>query len=273
MEDKLRLVSWNLAGWVTKTEEQAEALISRKPSIICLQEVRKNALEIITRKLSLAGFHYFQNSVFLAEENKRIKGNLVVSKFPMEQLPNFMNGPFTESVLSVNVKTPYGNVKIHNAHIPNGSCYGIKKIETFESIFRTLSSEVDNLRILCGDFNSPQAEFSTGETITWGQSLSKKNEILLREKNFRWHQGEYSVIRGLAEYNLIDVYRQLYGYETEEYSFIVLRKGKIVSKRRFDHVFASKQLQPQECCYLHKFREMRLSDHSPIEVLFSPNIK
>ena len=266
----MKLVCWNIAGWVSKVNEQIEAIISRRPSIICLQEVRKNALEPITRKFHNSGYYYFQDSVLLAQENNRGKGNMVVSKFPLEQLPGYFTVPHSESVISVNVETPYGNIKVHNAHIPNGSSYGWKKIETFEAIFRTLSSENDNLRILCGDFNSPQAELPNGRTITWGQRLSRNGDVILREKDLRWHRGELSVIRELAKNNLVDIYRQLHGYEVEECSYIVRRKGEIKSKRRFDHVFASQELQPNECVYLHKFREMKLSDHSPIEVLFSP---
>jgi exonuclease III len=257
---------------VTRTDEQVEALISREPSIICLQEVRKKAIETLTRDFRNAGYLYTHDSVLLAEENNREKGNMVVSKFPIEHLPEFIDVPHSESVISVILNTPYGNIKIHNAHIPNGSSYGWKKIETFEAIFKKLSSEKDYLRILCGDFNSPQAELPNGETITWGQRLLSNNGVILRNEDLRWHQGELSVIRGLAESNLTDVFRQLHGYNTEEFSFIVRRKGEIVSRRRFDHVFASQELRPQQCIYLHNFREMKLSDHSPIEVLFSPNI-
>jgi len=268
----LKLISWNLAGWVTKTEEQAEALISRNPSIICLQEVRKKAAETLKKEFYNAGYLYVQHSIFIAEENNRGKGNMVVSKFPFEYLPGYIEVPHFESVLSVILNMPHGNIKIHNAHIPNGSCYGWKKIETFEAIFKKLSSEEDHLRILCGDFNSPQAELPDGETITWGQHLRSNNGVVSRIKDLRWHQGELSVIRGLAGFNLNDVFRQLYGYKSEEYSFIVRRKGETVSKRRFDHVFASNELRAQSCIYLHKFRELKLSDHSPIEVLFSPDL-
>jgi exonuclease III len=266
----LRLISWNIAGWVKKLNEQVEALISQKPSIICLQEVRKTALETLKRKFQNAGYSYFQDSVLLAEENHRSIGNMVISRYPIEYLPGYITAPHSESVISVNVETPHGNIKIHNAHIPNGSNHGWKKIETFDAIFKTLSSEEDNLRILCGDFNSPQAELPNGKTITWGQRLTRNNEVFLIKNNLRWHQGELSVIRGLAEFNLVDVFRQLYGYGVEENSYVVHRKGEIVSTRRFDHVFASQELRPQACVYLHEFREMNLSDHSPIEVLFFP---
>ena len=39
---------------------------------------------------------------------------------------------------------------------------------------------------------------------------------------------------------------------------------------RFDHLFASHALCPVQVCYLHNFRQSRLSDHAPLEVLFEP---
>ena len=40
--------------------------------------------------------------------------------------------------------------------------------------------------------------------------------------------------------------------------------------RRFDHVFASRDLNAVRCQYLHSLREAGLSDHSAIEVDFEP---
>ena len=269
----MRLISWNIAGRVKNNKKQVEALLSREPSIVCLQEVRKKSLETILSEFQKAGFKYFQDSVLIAEKHNRVKGNMVVSQYPFTHLSDYISTPRAESIISLEIKTPFAIIKIHNTHIPNGSSYGWIKIETFESIFKKLSSEEDNLRILCGDFNTPQAELPNGETVTWGQRISKQNEVILKRNRLRWHQGELSVIKGLADYNLQDVFRQLHGYDCEGFSFVVHRKGEIVSKRRFDHVFASQELHPQACKYLHNFQERNLSDHSPIEVLFSPNTK
>jgi exonuclease III len=110
---------------------------------------------------------------------------------------------------------------------------------------------------LCGDFNSPQIEKADGTTIPF------------HNRNARWRKAELSVITGLAEYDLKDVYRQLYGFKRQETSWVMRRKEKEFG-RRFDHVFASEQLHPYSCTYLHSLREQGLSDHSPIEVLFDP---
>ena len=80
----------------------------------------------------------------------------------------------------------------------------------------------------------------------------------------RWAAGELSVIAGLANYDLTDVYRQLHGYPPLDSSWYALNgKG-----RRFDHIFASKNLGVYECSYIHEWREKKLSDHSPIAASF-----
>jgi exonuclease III len=71
----------------------------------------------------------------------------------------------------------------------------------------------------------------------------------------------------LAEWDLADVYRRLHGYGTQEASWI-LRRGDAKIGRRFDHVFASSALRPKRCGYLHRLRDIGLSDHSAIEVEF-----
>ena len=264
----MKLISWNVAGWVSKNKQQIEALFSQEPDIICLQEVRKKTLANFHTQLEHAGYNYIDETVSLAEKSGRIKGNLTASLYPAETLPGYIPTPHLESVLSSRLQTPIGSIDVHNAHVPNGSSYGWKKIETFEAIYQKLSNEKDHLRIVCGDFNSPQAEFPSGETITWGQRIKKNSQVVLGERDIRWHEGEYSVIRGLEEYNLVDAFRVLHGYQVEAYSFVVRRKGEIVSKRRFDHIFSSKELNVQKCDYLYPLLDSNLSDHAPIEVVF-----
>lgn len=266
----MKLISWNIAGRVSNNQAQIEALLNCKPSIICLQEIRKNALVTLRHLLAQAGYIYIDDTVHLAISHGRVKGSLTASQYPGETLIDYIPTPHPESVLSSRLQTPFGSIDLHNAHIPNGSSYGWKKIETFEAIFQTLSTEKDHLRILCGDFNSPQAESPPEETITWGQRIKKNNQVVLGKRDIRWHEGEYSVIRGLEKHNLVDAFRTLHGFQEEAYSFVVKRKGDIVSKRRFDHIFCSRELNVQQCSYLYELLELNLSDHAAIEGIFSP---
>jgi exonuclease III len=121
--------------------------------------------------------------------------------------------------------------------------------------------------LLCGDFNAPQHERENGEIITWGY-LKRHGDYILKYPS--QHELELGVLRGLSGYDLHDVYRRLHGYvgHMQEEAWSWCHRGRFTY--RFDHLFASEALCPVQACYLHAFRENRLSDHVPLEVLFEP---
>ena len=84
----------------------------------------------------------------------------------------------------------------------------------------------------------------------------------------RWIRGERSVIADLREFALPDVFRELNGYEAEEFSWYWRGRERQIG-RRFDHVFASHRLRPIACNYAHEGRESGRSDHSAIVVEFA----
>jgi len=179
--------------------------------------------------------------------------------------------PWQERLLSASITSPSIEFEIHIAHIPPGASHGWLKIDTFNGIFKYLSRSSRSLPgILCGDFNSPQAELETGEVVTWGQSIGKDGSPSLSDRYKAWDAGERSILQGLAKHDFPDVYRLIHGYKKQDFSWIVRRKGKVVAQRRFDHIFGSRQLNPRECKYIHSFREKGLSDHPGIEAEFAP---
>jgi endonuclease/exonuclease/phosphatase family metal-dependent hydrolase len=126
----------------------------------------------------------------------------------------------------------------------------------FEAIFNRLSAEQVRPRILCGDFNSPKAEHPDGSVEFWGGSVAKA----LRE---RWQNAERSVILGLADHQLPDVFRSLHRYSLFPTSWI--QQG---ARRRYDHVFASRLLHADSCIYHEEWLTRRLSDHAAVEATF-----
>jgi exonuclease III len=148
-----------------------------------------------------------------------------------------------------------------------------------EGIYNRLACDSPNPRILCGDFNAPQKELPSGYVLTWGQWFLKNGQITCsgtwrdsqgrEDVNERWDAGERGIFEGLRGYDLWDVFRTLHGYEVEEYSHYVHKR----MGRRFDHVFASTDLNVVKCEYAHKLREDGLSDHSPMMVVFKPKGK
>jgi exonuclease III len=264
----MRLISWNVAGRVKDCDKQIEALISRKPDIVALQEVRKSTVSKLREGLSNIGLEYAQDSIELAIKHNRPYGELIACRWSIKRLSGIEKTiPFPERVLSVMVFSPGGEIEFHTAHIPPGASNGWIKIETFEGIYKHLACHSELPRILCGDFNSPQAEKPDGRVVTWGEREKKNGEILVKRGQERWDSGERSVIEGLSEFDLSDIYRQLNGYSVQEYSWFMKRKEKLVN-RRFDHIFASGKLNAVKCSYIKGVYETGLSDHAAIEADF-----
>ena len=61
----------------------------------------------------------------------------------------------------------------------------------------------------------------------------------------------------------------MHGFTPQDHSWVAQNRGRAFGYR-LDHILASHSLNPLQCVYLHPFRENRLSDHSPIEAVFSP---
>lgn len=270
-DDAFRLISWNIGGRVKKNPEQAEALADRQPDVVTLQEVRLNALKRFEKLLPELDLPHLVESVHLAAECDRAYGELIASRWPVKRIPaTDTQTPYPERVLSARIDSPWGGIELHTAHVVPGSSCGWKKIEMFEGIYRRLARESAIPRVLCGDFNSPRSETRDGRLVTWGQKVEPDGEIVIRDGYERWDKGERRVLEGLAEYDLPDVFRRLRGYEVEAFSWSMQRKGKVVAKRRFDHIFASGDLNAIECRYLTSLLEQELSDHAAIEAVFAP---
>jgi exonuclease III len=183
-----------------------------------------------------------------------------------------------ERFLSGLAHSPTGDIEVHTTGIPPGASNGWVKVEMFDGIYTILSCQTDRPRILCGDLNTPQVEFTDGQVCTWGQKIIAPNCIRTLktrrdshgrvDTGERWDQAERNVLVGLAEFDLADVFRSLHGYGVQEWSWY-WRAGSRRIGRRFDHVFASACLNAINCHYLHDLREMGLSDHSGIEVDFA----
>jgi hypothetical protein len=163
--------------------------------------------------------------------------------------------PFTHQALSAEFFTPFGRVEGHTVHVLPGSQYGGTKPEMFRAIFDRLAVEdPPEYRFLCGDFNSPKQESHNGDVTVWGSDED-------------WIEAERSVMVDLAAYDLMDAYRAVNGYDDDAYSWVAENQGNEFP-RRFDHVFASQQLNATEATYLHEYDD--LSDHTPLEVIFTP---
>ena len=191
---------------------------------------------------------------------------LIASNYNIQTLdPKLFDIPWQERILSANITHPKETIEFHTAYIPPGSTNRWKKIETLEGIYKRLAVQTDTKRILCGDFNTPQDELVKYGAVTFAQKINKLGVPKLKESfrggsGKRWDEGERKILEGLREYNLIDAYRHIPPIPKKAYSFEFVRKGKVVSQRRFDHFFCSKECYPISAEYLDKLRKNKHRD-------------
>ena len=268
----MRVFSWNTGGRVRRANQQLAAIRERRPDVVCLQEVRRSTVDVLKEGLSAGGLIHALDSLLSGddaayESPSRRTGTLIASRWPLHALPGPAI-PWSEKALATLVESPAAKIEVHTAHVPNGSSNGWVKIDTFDGIYKRLASNSGVARILCGDFNSPQLETRGGRVITWGEHEVEGQFVCRGRYRGRtgeeWDMGERSVLEGLAEFDLHDVFRGLHGFGVEAFSWYLRRQGKTIG-RRFDHVFASRRFSVRGCDYLHALRKAKLSDHSPIE--------
>lgn len=272
----MKLITWNLNGRRNRTQHQVAALADQGPDIVALQEVTVHSLPELRIALAARGLVHVVDGFAAVSPSGRPRKyrQFVASRFAVRQLEDDFPVPWPEAVLATIVESPRGEIELYNCHIPPGSQYGWTKIETVEGIFKHLARPTARPRILCGDFNTPQAERADGTVITWGQLMSDSGAAQIKRRirggpGERWDAAERSVLTGLAAHDLADVFRRLHGYGVAEYSWRLKRHGEFTD-RRFDHAFASAALNAVTCQYMHAWREAGLSDHSALEVEFAP---
>ena len=256
----MRLISWNVnKSAAARIRRQAAAIGERRPDLVALQEVRASTVGVWREELAAVGLAHVVCSLEWAAEagvDRRRSGGgvLIASRWSLSPLPS-LGIPWPERVLAGKVEHPAGGFELYVAYVPNavtGGQVGIPwlKQETFEGIAQRLAEPAVLPRMLCGDFNAPLGETAEGEVVAFGRPG-------------RAQAAELSVLRDLPASGLVDVFRSLHGYGVEAFSWY----GR-VNGYRLDHLFASPELRPRACRYLHEWRANGLSDHSAVEAEF-----
>jgi exonuclease III len=187
--------------------------------------------------------------------------NLTAARWPLAELPP-IGAPQPERVLGAICESPAVEFEIFNAHIPPAPSNGLAKIETCEALYYALARSGTRERILCGDLNIPRYETDAGEVETFASNHPAWEE--------RWDAAERSLLVGLAEWDLRDVFRTLNGWERRDVSWVLHSRARRKAGHRLDHILASAGLNPTSCDYHHEWREAGLSDHSGMAARFEP---
>jgi exonuclease III len=248
------LVSWNVAGRVTRLEEQAERLLSPGADAICLQEITRSTLPRWEKLLKDAGYLGVEHGELDSERSWPL-AVMIACREPIQPVA-VDSVPWPERVLAVRMPD---DTEIVNVHSPISPKPELAKVRTHEAVHRHIATGPhDRARILCGDLNTPRKEHRDGSVWTFARDQYGR---LRAERGERWDQAELALIRGLEPYGFRDAYRLTHGYEIHELSWEWPRwKGGY----RLDHLLVSPQVAVHDCRYEHQWRREGLSDHSAL---------
>jgi len=223
----LKFLSWNiLQGGGSRVVDIVKFISSQKPHIVVLSEFRNNDKGNYIRKQFLdLGFNFQAVSLTHSDTNSV----LIASQIAFN------------SRLFLNTKLDFAHAAIA-AEFDAFYLYGVylphkKKHKLFELLIDEVATNKPAL--IMGDFN-------TG-----------KNFIDQKGDSF-WYTAQ---LLQLEKKGIADAFRYINGDATT-YSWYSHQGNGY----RYDHIYVSQELLPvvNACDYLHKAREQKLSDHSPM---------
>ena len=253
----MRLLTWNVAGRVTRQPDQAAVLAAAGADIVALQEVTRRTLPLWEAALAEAGFSATACALDAASpQRRRPLGVLTAARGPLEPLPAPADVPWPERVLCCAID----GVEVVNLHSPIAPAPELAKVRTHEAVAAYLAARPEAPRVLCGDLNTPRREHADGSVLTFAHDSAGR---LRPERGERWDAAERALVHTLRdEHGWVDAYRVLHGYGHREasWTFAQDRGGW-----RLDHVLVH-GLTPVAASYAHEWRRQGLSDHSALVV-------
>jgi exodeoxyribonuclease-3 len=259
--DRLRLVTWNVAGRVGRQPAQAELVVRAGADIVALQEVTARTLPLWRRSLADAGFVACPSALdhSPAASGRRVLGVLTAARQRLRPLATPTAVPWPERVLCCEL----GEVEVVNVHSPIAPAPELAKVRTHEAVAAYLAEADDRPRVLCGDLNTPRRELPDGDVLTFAHDSAGR---LRPERGERWDRAERALVHGLRERGWLDAFRALHGYAHREASWTFPHER---GGWRLDHVLVHR-LRPVASAYAHDWRRAGLSDHSALVVDLSP---
>jgi endonuclease/exonuclease/phosphatase family metal-dependent hydrolase len=260
----MTVLTWNVAGRLTRLDEQADRVLAHGADVVCLQEVIRKALPRWTERLADAGYVITASTV--APDAARVNrlGVLVASRHPITSSGPAATVPWPERVLATDTQPAAWAhpLRVVTVHAPLSQREDQVKIRTLEAVHASLAALPDDVpALLCGDLNTPQYEARDGVVQTFAQTRSGR---LRPGRGERHDLAERMIITGPPGWR--DAFRTLHGYEARDRSWKTGRHPGY----RLDHILISPALTAVACAYDHSLREDGLSDHSAMWATVAP---
>ena len=264
MTEPLTVLTWNVAGRLSRLDEQVDRVLAHAAGVVCLQEVIPNALPRWTERLQAAGYAVAASAV--APDAARVNrlGVLVASRHPITYAGPAAAVPWPERLLAAETQPPGWPhpARVVTLHAPLSQREDQVKVRTLEAVHASLAGLDDHVpALLCGDLNTPQYEDREGVVQTFAQTRTGR---LRPGRGERHDSAERAIVTGPPGWR--DAFRTLHGFEARDRSWKTGRHPGY----RLDHILISPALTAVACAYDHSLREDGLSDHSAMWATVAP---
>ena len=253
-----RVLTWNVAGRITRLAEQAGAVAAIGADVIALQEVTPRSWPLWLQ--ALAEYESIWSLEDCAFEGKRPLGVLLAARrdlsFERIERPP---GPWPERLVCARID----GVAFACAHSPISPSPGLAKVRWHEALHLALSAW-EAPAVLLGDLNTPRREHPDGTVLTFAHN---SNGTLRESRGERWDAAERALIKTLG---WTDAWRAVHGPDAKAVSWAWparLRRpqaGGLGGGYRLDHILATPDVEVLCAEYLHDVRLAKLSDHSAL---------
>lgn len=246
----MRIVSWNVAGRRTRLPEQAEAVLSIAPDVVCLQEVTVNSLPEWRSRLAEAGFDRGLTPLDDARPPKpRRLAVLIAAREPLTRIALPDDLPWPERAVAADLH----GATLLNVHSPISPSPGLAKVLTHEGLY-AWACELERA-ILVGDLNTPRRDLPDGTVLTFAHDTHGN---VRQERGERWVAAERALVHTLRHQHgwqdaFLDAPERTWTYPRNKGGY------------RLDHVLV-KDVEVTAKAYAHEWRLSGLSDHSAVIV-------
>ena len=245
----MRIVSWNVAGRRTRLPEQAAAVLSIAPDVVCLQEVTPNSLPEWRAALADAGFDRGATPLDDGTPPKpRRLGVLTCAREPLDriELPAL---PWFERAVAVDLR----GATLLNVHSPISPSPELAKVITHETLYAWVRDRTP--AVLVGDLNTPRRDLEDGTVLTFAHDTKGR---VREERGERWVAAERALVQTLKlEHGWEDAFA---GAFERTWTFPQNKGGW-----RLDHALVH-DVEVTSRAYAHEWRIAGLSDHSAVVV-------
>lgn len=249
----MKLATWNVNSLRVRTAHLAPWLAQEAPDILCLQETKIVDEDFPQESCRDWGYH----AVFCGQ--KTYNGVAILSRSPAQAVVYGIPG-FDDTQRRV-IAASYGDMRVVNAYVPNGSAVGSEKyeyklgwLERFKDYLINVLQEHAKV-VVVGDFNVAPEDRDVHDPVAWAGS------VLVSEP-------ERAAFRALLKAGLSDTFRH-FESGPGHYSWWDYRQGAFRRNLglRIDHVLCSAAaLRDCTRCYIDAAprRVERPSDHAPV---------